>query len=204
MNYLITGISLFSLFLSCSFAQKAGKLTPESYVKWCSSPDFLWKNESTLEGISYAVRFIPKQYDIARCALSHCETKEVLMNDLKAIGNSYGFMLDLSCTEFSQDIFSFPSKTGMGSTNRKMYLNNYIKGDLFGITPSNDTIKCTSAIYETNMPARVRVLFELESTTKPITKIVFRDRMIHNKPIEFIIPELTNKQLPTLNLKKYE
>ncbi|MNK00318.1 hypothetical protein D3C87_181010 [compost metagenome] len=203
MKYLLTGLSL-SLFLSCLYAQKAGKLTPESYVKWCSSPDFLWKGKDTLEGISYAVRFIPKQYDIAKCALNHCEKKEVLINDLKAIGNSYGFMLELSCLEFSKDLFSFPSKTGMNSNSRKMYLSQYIKGDLVGITSTNDTIKCTSAIYEANMPTRVRVLFELENTPKPITKIVFRDRMINNKPIAFIIPELTNKHLPTLNLKKYE
>lgn len=85
-----------------------------------------------------------------------------------------------------------------------MYLNNYIKSDLVGISSSNDTIKCTSAIYEANMPTRVRVLFDLENTTKPITKIVFRDKMINNRYVEFIIPELTNKQIPTLNLKKYE
>lgn len=155
-------------------------------------------------GIQYAVRFVPKQYDIAKCALNHCEKKEILMTDLKTIGDSYGFILELSCVEYSKDIFSYPSKTGMNSNNRKMYLNNYIKSDLIGISSSNDTIKCTSAIYEANMPTRVRVLFDLENTTKPITKIVFRDKMINNRYVEFIIPELTNKQIPTLNLKKYE
>ncbi len=194
----------FSLFFQLSFAQKVKKLSPESYVQWCNSPDFLWKNKDTMGGIQYAVRFVPKQYDIAKCALNHCEKKEILMTDLKAAGNSYGFILELSCVEYSKDIFSYPSKTGMNSNNRKMYLNNYIKGDLVGISSSNDTIKCTSAIYETSMPTRVRVLFDLENTTKPITKIVFRDKMINNRYVEFIIPELTNKQIPTLNLKKYE
>ncbi|WP_341900070.1 hypothetical protein [Fluviicola taffensis] len=203
MNYLLTIISL-SLFISGSFSQKGSKLTPDSYVKWCSSPDFLWKNKDTMGGIMYSVRFIPKQYDIAKCALNHCEKKEVLMDDLKTIGGSYGFMLELSCEQFSKDIFSFPSKTGMNTNDRKLYLNNYIKGDLVGISSSNDTIKCTSAIYEASMPTRVRVLFDLEATNKPITKIVFRDRMINNRFIEFSIPELTHKQIPTLNLKKYE
>jgi hypothetical protein len=194
----------FSLFFQLSFAQKVKKLSPESYVQWCNSPDFFWKNKDTMGGIQYAVRFVPKQYDIAKCALNHCEKKEILMTELKAVGNSYGFILELSCLEYSKDIFSYPSKTGMNANNRKMYLNNYIKADLVGISSSNDTIKCTSAIYEANMPTRVRVLFDLENTTKPITKIVFRDKMINNRYVEFIIPELTNKQIPTLNLKKYE
>lgn len=194
----------FSFFFQLSFAQKVKKLSPESYVQWCNSSDFLWKNKDTMGGILYAVRFVPKQYDIAKCALNHCEKKEILSADLKAIENSYGFILELSCVEYSKDIFSYPSKTGMNSNTRKMYLNNYIKGDLVGISSSNDTIKCTSAIYEANMPTRVRVLFDLENTNKPITKIVFRDKMINNRYVEFIIPELTNKQIPTLNLKKYE
>lgn len=193
-----------SLCFACSTAKKVAEMDPESYVKWYSSPDFSWRNKDTINGISYAVRFIPKEYDIAKCALTHCEKKEVLVADLKAIGNSYGFMLELSCLDFSKDIFSFPSKTGMNPSFRKMYLNNYIKEDLVGISSSNDTIKCISAIYEANMPTRVRVLFDLENTTKTITKIVFRDKMLNDRLVEFLIPELSKKYVPTLNLKKYE
>lgn len=196
--------SFLSLCMACSTLKKVAEMDPETYVKWYSSPDFSWRNKDTINGISYAVRFIPKEYDIAKCAISHCEKKEVLVADLKAIGNSYGFMLELSCLDFSKDIFSFPSKTGMNPNFRKMYLNNYIKEDLVGISSSSDTIKCISAIYEANMPARVRVLFDLESTAKTITRIVFKDKMLNNRFVEFSIPELTKKYIPTLNLKKYE
>lgn len=197
-------LSFFCFFFQTGFAQKAKKMKPDSYIQWCNSPDFRWKDMDSVRGILYAVRFVPKQYDIAKCAQKHCEEKEVLKEDLKAVGNSYGFILELSCAEYSKDIFSCPSKTGMNSNNRKMYLNNYIKGDLMGITGSNDTIQCTSAIYEASIPSRVRVLFDLENTNKPITKIIFIDKMINNQFIEFIIPELSSKYLPTLNLKKYE
>lgn len=179
-------------------------MDPESYLKWYSSPEFSWKNGDTLNGISYSVRFVPKEYDIAKCALRHCEEKTILLTDLNSKNNSYGFILDLSCLEFSKDIFSYPSRSGMSSAERKIYLNNTIKGDLFGISKSNDTIKCVSAMYEASIPVRARVIFELESTEKTITKIILRDRMINNSLIEFSIPELSKNNVPTLNLKNYE
>lgn len=201
---LLPVIYLVLFLIPFSFAQKAKKLSPDSYVEWCHSQGFQWKGKDTAGVISYAVRFVPKAYDIAKCALAHCEKKEVLLEDLKELDNSFTFLLDMTCLEFSQDIFSIPSKTGMNTTDRKLYLSNYIKKDLFGLSASNDTIPCVSAVYEVTIPIRARVLFELEKTEKPITRIVFRDKMINNKPLEFEIPELTKKQVPTLNLKKYE
>jgi hypothetical protein len=192
------------LFFSCSTSKKAASMDPESYVKWCSSPEFSWKDRDTLNGISYSVRFVPKEYDIAKCALKHCENKETLLTDLNSKNNSYSFILDLSCLEFSKDIFSYPSRTGMSAADRKIYLNNAIKGDIVGISKSNDTIKCISAMYEASIPIRARVLFELESTEKTITKIILKDRMINNSLFEFSMPELTKNNVPTLNLKNYE
>lgn len=179
-------------------------MDPESYLKWYSSPEFSWRNNDTLNGISYSVRFVPKEYDIAKCALTHCEKKDVLLEDLNSKNDAYGFILDLSCIEFSKDIFSYPSRTGMSATERKMYLNNSIKSDIFGISKSNDTIKCVSAMYEASIPMRARVLFELEKTEKTISKIILKDRMLNNSVIEFSFPELGKKQVPTLNLKGYE
>ena len=203
MRYLLV-LAALCLSIPLVLSQKPKKLSPDAYVEWCYSPDFLWKNKDTADGISYGVRFVPKEFDIAKCALDHCEKKDILAQELKSIDNSFGFILDLACMEFSKDIFSVPGKTGMRAAERKLYLSNYIKGDLFGISATNDTIKCVSAIYEVNIPMRARVLFDLESTNDPIVKIVFRDRMINNRLVEFLIPQLTRKQLPTLNLKKYE
>lgn len=198
----LLGILLF--LIACSTTKKAGSLKPDSYVKWCSSAEFQWKNKDTLDGIIYSVRFVPRQYNIAKCALDHCEKKDVLLEDLKSANSSYSFMLELSCVDFSKDLFSFPSRTGMNANERKLYLNNYIKGDLVGVSAANDTIKCISAIYEASIPMRARVLFDLENTGKAITKIVFKDQMISNQPLEFSIPELTAKKIPDLDLKSYE
>ncbi len=193
-----------SVFVSCGTSTKVAKLDPEAYVKWCYSPEFSWKNSDTLNGISYSVRFVPQEYNIAACALKHCEKKEVLMEDLNSKNNAYGFFLDLVCLDFSRDLFSYPSRTGMDAADRKIYLNNHIKKDIVGISDSNDTIVCVSAIYEASIPNRARVIFELEDTEKTLTKIILKDRMINNSAIEFSIPELTKKKIPTLNLKNYE
>lgn len=195
---------VLSVFVSCSTTRKVASMNPESYLKWYSSPEFSWKNNDTLNGIFYAVRFFPKEYDIAKCAITHCEKKDVLLKDLNSKNNSYSFILDLSCLEFSKDIFSYPSRTGMAAADKKMYLNNTIKGDIVAISKSNDTIKCVSAMYEASTPMRARVLFELEHTEKTITKIIFKDRMLNNSIIEFSFPELAQKQVPTLSLKGYE
>ncbi|MNJ86432.1 hypothetical protein D3C87_39280 [compost metagenome] len=203
MKYLLT-LSVLTLLIPLALSQRIKKLSPDAYVNWCSSPDFAWKNKDTLNGITYAVRFVPDQYDIAKCALSRCETKEVLLNDLNSKDKFGSFVLDLACLEFSKDLFSYPSQTGMNAAERKIYLSNLIKEDLIGISRSNDTIRCTSVIYETNIPTRARVIFELEKSNAPITKLVFTDRMINNSLIEFSIPELTKKNIPDLNLKKYE
>jgi hypothetical protein len=190
--------------VSCSTSTKVAKLDPESYVKWCYSPEFSWKNSDTLNGIAYSVRFVPGEYDIAACALKHCETKESLINDLNSKNNFYSFFLDFVCEDFSRDLFSYPGKTGMNAADRKIYLNNHIKKDIVGITTSNDTISCVSTIYEVNISNRARVIFELEDTEKTLTKIILKDKMINNAVIEFSITELSKKKIPTLNLKNYE
>lgn len=191
-------ITLFGFVLivvmSCGIATR--KMNAEEYLKWYSSQDFRWKASDTLQEIQYAVRFIPKEIELAQCISTKCKENKELKKELKEKNNYWSFMLELKSS--SPDIF----KLGKTYSSNEMltYLNAQVKQDIKGITLKGDTIDCVSSIYEPLLSDRIRLLIAFESSNDGLEQILFQDKLFSNTKLKFNFLTFTNKSIPKLKI----
>ena len=191
------------LLIGCKMSRQL-ELEPEPFLRWYSSEKNPFRSSDTLEQVCYALSSYPKEVPIALCALNTCESKAVLLADLKSKSEGHSYLLELSTLHAQKDLFELGSQQ-MGKNDQMLYLNNGIKHDLKALTVKGDTLKCLSAIYEPVLPTKFRILVDFESRgSTPIDHIIFTDRLINSALVRFDFTKTTNTQFPLLNLTNYE
>ncbi|TSJ46560.1 hypothetical protein [Fluviicola chungangensis] len=147
---------------------------------------------------------MPREINIARCALDHCEPKEILLEELKRDVAVTSFMFEVKALRGGKEDLFFP-QSGMNSTDKALYLSGGIKKELFAFSSGQDTIFCNSVIYEPSIPGYIRILVDFDNPAhQPIKRIVFNDHSLSMVPVEFQFLPAANSNFPTLNLKNYE
>lgn len=187
---------IVSILLSCTNSKKA--LTASEYKNWYSSNGFIWKTSDTINQLTYSFRYLPQEVDLAICALENCRSRDDLKKESKSKVTDYYFLFEISTLNWNQSVFDF-TQPELTKSEILTYLNGQIVQDLKGVSKSNDSLSCTSVIYEPLSGNKVRLLvgFEAKSDLK---EIVFFDRVFTGFKQTFSIPELTIKSTPTLKL----
>jgi hypothetical protein len=198
------GIVFSFLLVGCKLSQQM-KLEPESFLKWYSSKDNLFKSMDTLNGVSYTIASYPQEVSIAICALNKCEPKEVLITDLKTKSAFNTYLLEIQSLDAQKDLFQGKGSKGMSKNDQVLYLSNDIKYDLKALTEDGDTLKCVSVIYEPLLSGSFRLILDFEiSKSEPIDHIIYNDRLINRAQIAFGFPKNNHSNFPLLNLNNYE
>jgi hypothetical protein len=197
-------LMLFFLNISCSSLRKGPSLAPEDYLKWYGSAENRWFSQDTVNDLVFKMKLYPKEVNIARCALDHCESKETLLTDLKKEESVTSFFLEVKALKGGkEDLFSPAAQ--MNATDKALYLSNGIKKELFAFSSGKDTIFCNSVIYEPAIPGKIRLLVDFNNPDhQTITRILFNDNSFTMTPMEFLLLLPDHQNFPTLNLKNYE
>ena len=197
-------VMVFFLCLGCSSLKKTLSLTPAEYLKWHASADNKFVCQDTANNLVFRIKAYPKEVNIARCALDHCEPKETLLKELKQEESVTSFMLEVRGLNSSkEDLFS--PAAGMNSSDKALYLSGGIRKELFAFSSDRDTIFCNSVIYEPSIPGHIRLLIDFDNPEhQPIKRILFNDHSLSMIPVEFQFSPSANSNFPTLNLKNYE
>lgn len=188
---------LLIFFASCSSTKSMG---PQAYLNWYASPDFTWKGIDTINDISCMMRLVPKEMNIAKCAIDDCEPKDSLAKQLSHRNETIEFIIEFSSLKINTDVFEAGHLNTYTKTDKILYLSNGIKYDIKAITAAGDTLACQNILYEPSIPRKARLLATLESTKKSISQLIIKDRMITGEAIVFHIPGLNPKSIPTLKL----
>lgn len=197
-------LTLLFLNMSCSSLRKGPLLVPEDYLKWYGSSENKWFSQDTVNDLVFKMKLYPKEVNIARCAINHCESKETLVTDLKKEESVTSFFLEVNgLTGEKEDLFSPLAR--MNSTDKVLYLSNGIKRELFAFSSNKDTLFCNSVIYEPTISGRIRLLVDFNNPdNQTITRVLFNDHSFTMAPMEFLFWSSDYPNFPTLNLKNYE
>lgn len=172
-------------------------MKPKDYLNWYASDSFVWKTSDTVGNLIYSIRFLPREVDLARSAVSDNPDIPSLRKTYSEKTNTKTFMLEFKSLQWNTDMFSY---SDYSKSDMITYLSSSIKGDLKGLTVKGDSLDCLSIIYEPGLSSRIRLLFTLDSSTDGLKEILFTDRLFSGKPHIFSFVPITHKSIPSLKL----
>lgn len=189
---------------SCGTMKHAGKsLSPKSYLEWYGSAACPLRDTVTAKEVIFVLQQVPVELELARYVQTNRMTSEeaadAYAESRKVDELTYVLTVELPVP--GKDIFSFNLR--QGEQSRKEYVSFGMKGDLFLVTITGDTIDCARTLYEQGISNSPRSRFIIDFTTitrEKAAQLLFRDRLWSGQTIVFDLKENQQAVLPRLEL----
>lgn len=205
---LSTSILLGTLFGLASFLVSDNGVTPEKYLEIYQKGKTKFEQRHLTDEIHYALKYIPQELKLINLEKKGAMNQELFDEFKKDDKNYHEFLMQLSIPSFGDEFLKFKLDEGMTYEERLKYYSFEMKNDIKLVVDKQDTLPCTTYIFERNFGASPNASFtlgfELPRSYDQFT-ILLNDKAFGNNDLTFDYLRKDIKLLPTLkNYKKWK
>lgn len=194
-------IAILISMMSCMTFKKS--LDSEQYLDWYRSANNVFYAKAEQEQVSYEVRLLTTDYEIANEQLDQVKTSKELKDLQKASKEQLTILMKVSIPWDGNDIFSYNPSSAILPENRMNYFAFAMKQDIRLLTNHSDTINCSQLLFEKGLNQSTSGTFVLDFdniSTKNVSALLIHDRALSGGKIVLSLQKWNKTKLPKLKI----